>query len=134
MLKRSQWLDAARKLDWELSYVSEKEVFPEVTSGVPWLAQEEWKTWDEPYRTSFAEYVETQAKKEAALRAVQEVVGRPEDILKLPPAWLNALKLHAATLPLAEFAAVIGNLRGPRSRTSFRTPSSMAPITRSTFA
>ena len=28
--------------------------------------------------------------------------------------WLNALKLHAATLPLAEFAAVIGNLRAAR--------------------
>ena len=28
MLKRDEWLDLARKLDWELSYVSEKEAFP----------------------------------------------------------------------------------------------------------
>ena len=27
---------------------------------------------------------------------------------------MNALKLHGATLPLAEFAAVVGNLRGAR--------------------
>ena len=28
--------------------------------------------------------------------------------------WLSAVKLHAATLPLAEFAAVVGNLRAAR--------------------
>ena len=30
------------------------------------------------------------------------------------PGWLEGLKLHAATLPLAEFAAVVGNLRAAR--------------------
>jgi len=63
MLKRSQWLESARKLDWEFSYVREEEVFPEILSGKPWLPQALWKEWDEPYRTSYAEYVETQAKK-----------------------------------------------------------------------
>jgi toluene monooxygenase system protein A len=130
MLKRSQWLDAARKLDWEFSYVSEREVFPEVASGRPWLRQEHWKEWDEPFRTSFAEYVQTQAKKNASLRAVQEVVGRPDDIFKLPPTWLNALKLHAATLPLAEFAAMIGNLRGARfgRDSAWRTMSTLGAL------
>ena len=37
MLKRSQWLENARKLDWEFSYVREEDVFPEVASGNPWL-------------------------------------------------------------------------------------------------
>ena len=37
MLKRDEWLDLARKLDWELTYVSEKDAFPEVQSGRPWL-------------------------------------------------------------------------------------------------
>ena len=114
MLKREQWLDLARKLDWEYSYVSEKEIFPEQVSGRPWLSQKEWKDWDEPYRTSYAEYVSTQQAKDASVRAVQEAVGRPEDFQNLDPAWLNSLKLHAATLPLAEFAAVVGNLRAAR--------------------
>src|SRR4029077_3445017 len=114
MLKRGQWLEAARKLDWELSYVREEDAFPEVMSGRPWLPQREWKEWDEPYRTSYAEYVKTQAKKEADLRAVHEVVGTAHDLKKLPASWVSALKLHAATLPLAEFAAVVGNLRGAR--------------------
>ena len=33
---------------------------------------------------------------------------------RLPKGWLEGLKLHAATLPLAEFAAVVGNLRAAR--------------------
>jgi toluene monooxygenase system protein A len=114
MLKRSQWLENARKLDWEFSYVREEEVFPEVASGKPWLPHEAWKDWDEPYRTSFAEYVRMQSKKDDALAAIREAIGKPEDFRRLPKPWLSALKLHAATLPLAEFAAVVGNLRGAR--------------------
>ena len=35
MLKREDWLPLARKLDWEFSYVSEHDVFPEPVSGSP---------------------------------------------------------------------------------------------------
>jgi toluene monooxygenase system protein A len=114
MLKRDEWLDLARKLDWELSYVSEKEAFPVEQSGSPWLPAEAWADWDEPYRTGYAEYVAQQHAKDAAVYAVRDAVGRAEDFLRLPLPWRNALKLHAATLPLAEFAAVVGNLRCAR--------------------
>lgn len=114
MLKREQWLDLARKLDWDFSYVDPREVYPESISGRPWLPHSEWKDWDEPYRTSYAEYVANQHAKEASVQAVREAVGRVEDYQALDPSWLNGLKLHSATLPLAEFAAVIGNLRAAR--------------------
>src|SRR5689334_17969308 len=114
MLKRDQWLDLARKLDWEFSYVSESEAFPEAISGRPWLSHQAWRDWDEPFKTTYREYVSTQQAKDASVRAVQEAVGRPEDFNRLDRVWLNGLKLHAATLPLAEFAAVIGNLRAAR--------------------
>jgi toluene monooxygenase system protein A len=114
MLKRDEWLDLARKLDWELTYVSEAEAFPEVLSGRPWLPVAEWKSWDEPYRTSYAEYVATQHQKEASLAAVRDAIGRVDDFKVHDRGWLSAVKLHAATLPLAEFAAVIGNLRAAR--------------------
>jgi toluene monooxygenase system protein A len=114
MLKRSQWLDAARKLDWQFSYVREEDVFPVVASGKPWLGHDQWSEWDEPFRTSYAEYVKTQSAKEESLLAVREAVGGAEDFQKLPVPWRSVLKIHAATLPLAEFAAVIGNLRGVR--------------------
>jgi len=130
MLKRNQWLDAARKLDWDFSYVSEEEIFPAMQSGRPWLSHQHWSEWDEPYRTSFAEYVKTQTKKDASLRAVHEAIGKAEDFEKLPVSWINALKLHAATLPLAEFAAVIGNLRGARfgRDSAWRTMSTLGAL------
>ncbi len=114
MLKRDDWLDLARKLDWDFSYVEEREVFPEEISGSPWLTAETWKDWDEPYRTSYTEYVKNQSIKEASVHAVRDAVGKVEDFQKHDPSWINGLKLHAATLALAEFAAVVGNLRAAR--------------------
>ena len=49
-----------------------------------------------------------------AVYAVRDAVGRLENIQKLAAPWINSLKVHAAALALAEFTAVIGNLRGAR--------------------
>jgi toluene monooxygenase system protein A len=114
LLAREDWLDLARKLDWDLSYVREEEAFPEAMSGRPSLPQSQWADWDEPYRTSYVEYVGNQHDKDMAVYAVRDAVGRLEDFGKRPPSWLNGLKFYAATLPLAEFAAVTGNLRAGR--------------------
>jgi toluene monooxygenase system protein A len=114
MLNRSDWHDLARKLDWTWSYVDERAAFPEALSGRPWLPGEAWRHWDEPYRTTYTEYVANQSAKDAAVFAVRDAVGRAEDFEKLDVSWRNGLKLHAAALPLAEFAAVIGNLRAAR--------------------
>jgi toluene monooxygenase system protein A len=83
-------------------------------SGRPWLPQSAWQGWDEPYRSSYSQYVTNQHAKNASVNAVREAVGAIEDLQKLDPGWRSALKLHAATFPLAEFAAVIGNLRAGR--------------------
>ena len=45
MLRRDDWHDLARKVDWDLSYVREEEAFPEVTSGRPWLATRCSRRW-----------------------------------------------------------------------------------------
>src|SRR5438309_24069 len=103
MLKRDEWLTLARKLDWEPSYVLEEELFPPEVSGRPWLPHAKWAHWDEPYRTTYSEYVTGQHAKDASVLAVRDAVGKVEDVKKLATPWVNALKLHAATLPLAEF-------------------------------
>lgn len=114
MLEREDWLPLARELDWEFSYVTEREVFPEAVSGSPWLEQRAWQGWDEPFRTSYREYVALQHQKESGLAAVAAAIGRAEDFRALDRGWQSAVKLHAATFALAEFAAVIGNLRAAR--------------------
>jgi toluene monooxygenase system protein A len=114
MLKREEWLPLARKLDWDFSYVSEREAFPESVSGTPWLPAHEWREWDEPYHITFSDYVSQQSDKDDAVYAVRDAMGKLEDYRRLAAPWVNGLKLHAATLPLAEFAAVIGCLRGAR--------------------
>jgi toluene monooxygenase system protein A len=108
------WGDLARKLDWELRYVREEDAFPVEQSGRPWLPGEAWRDWEEPYRTSYPDYVEGQHRKEEAVRAVRDALGRVSDVEKLDRAWLSAVKLHTATFTLAEYAAVIGNLRAAR--------------------
>src|SRR6185436_20007582 len=113
-LRRDEWLDLARKLDWTYSYVDEHAVFPDLVSGHPWLPHSAWQEFREPYRTAYTEYVATQHIKETVVHAVRAAVGKIEDFQRLDPQWLNAVKLHAATLPLAEFAAVVGNLRAAR--------------------
>ncbi|MGC2152948.1 MAG: toluene monooxygenase, partial [Terriglobales bacterium] len=113
-LNRDDWIDLGRKLDWDYSYVREEDVFPEILSGRPWLPHAEWQHWDEPYRTTYAEYVDTQADKDAIVQGVREAVGRVEDFAKLDRSWLNGLKLHAATMAFTEFTAGIGDIRGAR--------------------
>ena len=114
MLSRDAWLNLARKLDWTFRYVSEAELFPAETSGVTRVPPAAWADWDEPYKTSYREYVAAQSEKDRAVRAVRDAVGRPEDMKRVPRSWLNVNKFHGAALPLAEFAATIGNLRAGR--------------------
>jgi toluene monooxygenase system protein A len=136
MLKRDQWLSLARKLDWDYSYVREQDVFPEVASGHPWLSHAEWEHWEEPYRTSYSEYVINQHAKDASVYAVRDAVGRLKDFQKLSASWLNGLKLHAAALPLAEFTAVVGNLRAARfgRDSAWRTMSTFGALDESRHA
>src|ERR1044072_3067629 len=100
-MKRGEWSDLARKLDWDLSCVREDEVFPADVSGRPWLPATAWAGWDEPYRTTYSEYVANQREKETAVGAVSAALGRVSDFGRLPRTWLSALELHSAALPLA---------------------------------
>lgn len=114
MRKPNDWLDLARKLDWDYSYVSEREIFPEAMSGHPYLPHAAWQGWDEPDRVAFQDCVAAQHEHNASINAVSEAVGKVEDWEQVDRTRLSALKLRGATLPLAEFAAVVGNLRAAR--------------------
>jgi toluene monooxygenase system protein A len=49
-LKREEWFDVARDLDWTYSYVDEATIFPEWLSGLGKIPRDAFKKWDEPYK------------------------------------------------------------------------------------
>jgi toluene monooxygenase system protein A len=114
LLERDQWIGFSRDLDWNLSYVSEEDAYPPTLCGSPNMSVKDWAAWDEPFKTTYRDYVLGQHEKDHALTAVKDAIGHIEDYEHLDPVWLNSLKFHGATLPLAEFFAVIGNLRAAR--------------------
>ena len=135
MLPRDAWLDLARKLDWTFRYVSEAELFPAETSGTTRVPPAAWADWDEPYRTSYRR-VRRRAEREGARGARRARRGRPARAHRSASRRRGSTRSSStrATLPLAEFAAVIGNLRagalrratapGARWRCSARSTSS----------
>src|SRR5579859_4761902 len=108
------WQALTRDLDWDPTYVTERELFPEDVAGTAWLTHEQWAGWEEPYKTTFAEYARTQHEKERAVLALRQALGAARAVRGVDRAWQSVAKLHGATLALGEFAAVVGNLRAVR--------------------
>jgi len=75
-LKREEWFDLGRRLDWTPSYVPRDELFPSYASDSSGVPTEDWESWDEPYKVSFREYVDTQRRKDEAIYGVKSAVGR----------------------------------------------------------
>lgn len=113
-LLRDDWLDLARKVDWEYTYVTEREVFPEVVSGTPWLPHAAWANWEEAYRSTYREYVETQLEKDNSVLAVRDALSKAKITERLDPSWMQLAKFHNGAIALGEYAACIGELRMAR--------------------
>ena len=132
-LRRDDWLDVARKVDWTYRYVDEREVFPESMSGTPWLPQQAWQDWNEAYRTTYREYVRNQRAKDDALMGVRSAVGKVRILEQLDPGWMQMVKFHQGTVALAEYATVVAEQRMARFgrdsawRTMAVTSSVMSP-------
>jgi hypothetical protein len=83
-MKRDEWLDLARKVDWELSSVREDEAFPKIVSGRPSRAAPRGRTartsstiqgrryifCSEPCRGIFAQALERDARNRDVVRRV----------------------------------------------------------------
>ena len=111
-LRRDEWLDLARKVDWTFRSASEEEIFPEAVSGSPWMTHDEaWSDWSEVYRTTFTEYVRNQSAKDASVVAVRDALSKAGINERLDPGWLQLVKFHQGAFALAEYAAVAAELR-----------------------
>src|SRR5579871_1740278 len=113
-LRRDDWLDVARKVDWTYRYVDEREAFPESMSGTPWLPQQAWKDWNEVYRTTYREYVRNQRAKDDALMGARSALSKVGILERLDPGWVQLVKFHQGTFALAEYAAVVAEQRMAR--------------------
>jgi toluene monooxygenase system protein A len=114
VLHRDDWLDLARKVDWTFSYVEERDVFPEELSGSPWYPQPVWRNWNEAYRTTYREYVKNQRAKEDSVVAMRAGLNKPRLLAQLDPGWMQLVKFHQGAVALAEYAAMMAELRMAR--------------------
>ena len=93
-LPRSEWYDLTRDMNWNFSYVTDEQVFPEEMSESYGVPKEAWWTWDEPYKITYPEYVHVQAGKDASVYAVNSVVNRSKLYEGLDPGWKSAIMAH----------------------------------------
>lgn len=114
VLRRDDWIELARKVDWTYRYVDERDVFPEAISGSPWLTHDAWKDWTESYRTTYREYVTNQRAKDEAVLGVRSALSKPHILDGLDPGWLQLVKFHHGALALAEYAGAVAELRMAR--------------------
>ena len=114
VLKREDWYDLARETNWTPTYVTEEELFPEDLSGTMGIPAEVWESWDEPYKVTFPEYVETQRQKDASTYSVKAALARSTFFDQSPPGWRSVLKAHYGAIALGEYAAATAEARMAR--------------------
>lgn len=76
LLERAAWYDIARTTNWTPSYVTESELFPDIMTGAQGVPMETWETYDEPYKTSYPEYVSIQREKDAGAYSVKAALRK----------------------------------------------------------
>lgn len=113
-LRREEWYDIGRDLDWTLSYVDDTAVFPEWMSGSGKVPREAWKKWDEPYKVTYPDYVSTQREKESSAYAVKAALRRSNMFETLDEGWKSTAKEHYGATSLIEYLAVFTELRMSR--------------------
>jgi toluene monooxygenase system protein A len=94
LLERHEWYDTARTTNWTPSYVTEAELFPDIMTGAKGVPVEKWKIYDEPYKTSYPEYVRIQREKDAGAYSVKAALERSNIFANSDPGWLSILKAH----------------------------------------
>lgn len=114
LLDRAEWYDIARATNWTPSYVSDAELFPDVMTGAQGLPAEKWESYDEPYKTSYPEYVRIQREKDAGAYSVKAALERNRMYETADPGWLSILKAHYGAIALGEYAAMSAEARMAR--------------------
>jgi toluene monooxygenase system protein A len=113
-LRREEFEDIVRDVDWTLSYLDDEAVFPEWQSGSGKVPREAWASWEEAYKVTYPEYVATQREKEAGAWAVKAALSRSHFFEECDEGWKSIVKAHFGAVNLAESAGQLGELRMAR--------------------
>jgi len=111
LLPREEWYDLTRATNWTPKYVTREELFPEQMSGGRGLSPEIWETYDEPYKVTYPEYVETQREKDAGAYSVKAALERANFVDTADGGWVSILKAHYGAIAVAEYAAASAEAR-----------------------
>jgi len=114
ILPREQWYDLVRTTNWTPKYVTEEELYPESMSGSRGIPAVAWETFDEPYKTTYPEYVEIQREKDAGTYSVKAALERAAFVDEADPGWVSTMQSHYGAVPLGEYLASIGEGRMAR--------------------
>ncbi len=114
MLKRADWYDLARDTNWTPRYVTTEELFPPQMSDTFGLAPAAWESYDEPYKTTYREYVSVQREKDAGAYSVKAALSRMKFCDQADPGWLSTLKAHYGAIAAQEYAAGMAEARMAR--------------------
>jgi toluene monooxygenase system protein A len=104
-LGRLDWYDIARDTNWTPRYVAESELFPEDLSSAFGIPAEAFEEYDEPYKTTYTEYVKVQREKDAGAYSVKAALERSKMFENAAPGWLSVLKSHFGAIARGEYSA-----------------------------
>ena len=110
-LGRLDWYEIARNTNWTPKYVAESELFPEELTCAFGLPVEAFEEYDEPYKTTYPEYVKVQREKDAAAYSVKAALERSKIFENASPGWLSVLKEHFGAIARGEYSASSAELR-----------------------
>lgn len=106
LLKTSDWYDIARETNWTSTYVSDAEIFPPEISDPYGIPTSEWETFDEPFKVTYRDYVQTQREKDVGAYSVKAAVSRGEFYNNANPGWKALLQMHFGAIPFVEYGSV----------------------------
>lgn len=114
LLKREEWQDIVRDVDWTFTYVDDDAVYPDWLSGTGKIPREAWTKWEESYKVSYPDYVATQREKESSAYAVKAALQRSKTFENLDEGWKSSTKMHFGGASLVEYAGMLGELKMAR--------------------
>ena len=80
-------------------------------SGARGIPMQAWEAYDEPYKTSYSEYVAIQREKDAGTYSLRAAPERAAFVDNADPAWVSSMQAHYVAVALGETMTGVGEAR-----------------------